>query len=199
MNRLASIKIPLTDGVQLLLAPADEKAPESGMQPLPFLPAGWEGKLGSADSPLGYDPGAAINGMHPLAVIEVAAFHWELLIGAPLAINDLAFRSSLSGSLARNQWNERRTSGRIHGDFRFTIYLGAAWFDLLHRDQPLGRRLYFEVITEKIDYAQEYRAMVESIGNRCSQLLLDWGAPTALNISANPEKRSQTLLEQFLF
>ena len=201
MNRLAAIKIPLAEGVHLLLAPASEPAPDSGLQRLDFLPDGWEGKRGSAASPLGYAPSAATNGMHPLAVVEVAAFHWELLIDSSQKIqcNELTFCSSLSSSLARNQWNERRTSGRIHGDFRFTIYLGAAWFELLHQGQPLGRRLFFEVITEKIDYAQEYRAMVESIGNRCSQLLLDWGAPTALNISANPEKRSQTLLEQFLF
>ena len=201
MHRLAAIKIPLAKGIHLLLAPASEPAPDSGLQSLDFLPDGWEGKRGSAASPLGYAPNAATNGMHPLAVVEVAAFHWELLIDASQKIksSELTFCSSLSGSLARNQWNERRTSGRIHGDFRFTIYLGAAWFELLHQGQPIGRRLFFEVITEKIDYAQEYRAMVESIGNRCSQLLLDWGAPTALNISANPEKRSQTLLEQFLF
>src|ERR1035441_6976605 len=97
MNRLAAIKIPLAKGIRLLLAPASEPAPEFGMEPLEFLPAGWEGKPGSPSSPLGYAPKASINGMHPLAVLEVAAFHWELLIDSPLVINELAFHSSLSG------------------------------------------------------------------------------------------------------
>ena len=199
MTRLAAIKIPLVEGVHLLFAPAGEPAPESGMGPFPFLPTGWEAKLGSETAPILYDPSASASGMHPLAIVEVAAFHWELLVDLPQPIAQLALRSSLSGSTARHQWHERRTSGRLHGDFRFTIYLGAAWFQLFHNDQSVGRRIHFEVITEKIDYAQEYRAMVEAIGSRCSQLLLDWGAPTAINIASDPEKQGQTLLEQFLF
>jgi|GEM_PF-295068 len=199
MRRLAAIKIPLADGVCLLLAPAGEAAPELGLGPQPFLPAGWDGKVGSDSSPILYDTAAATNGMHPLAVVEVAAFHWELQVDPSLSSSELDLRSSLSGSIARNQWHARRTSARLHGDFRFTIYLGAAWFQLFRQGQPVGRRIHFEVITEKIGYAQEYRAMVEAIGSRCSQLLLDWGAPTALNITADPEKQSQTLLEKFLF
>jgi predicted component of viral defense system (DUF524 family) len=199
MTRFDAIKIPLGEGVRLLLTPANEPAPESGMSSFPFLPAGWEGKLGSANSPILYDPGAAANGMHPLAIIEVAAFHWELQVVPTRHSSGLDLHSSLSDSTARNQWHKRTTSGRIHGDFRFTIYLGSAWFELLDKGQPCGHRLHFEVITEKIGYSQEYRAMVEAIGSRCSQLLLDWGAPTAINIASDPEKRSQTLLEQFLF
>src|SRR4051812_30003103 len=119
MTRLADIKIPLTEGVWLLLAPASEAEPELGMLPLPFLPAGWQGKVGTAASPIVYDPSATANGMHPLAVVEVAAFHWELLVDAAHPVEQIALRSSLSGSVAQNQWHERRTSGRIHGDFRF--------------------------------------------------------------------------------
>ena len=199
MRRLAAIKLPLVGGVRLLVAPSNESAPEVGMGPLPFLPVGWEGKLGKEDSAILYDPSASANGMHALAIVEVVSFHWKLLVESPEQAGELAVRSSLSGSVARNQWHERRTSGGLDGDFRFTIYLGTAWFELLRRGQPFGHRLYFEVITEKIGYAQEYRAMVEAIGNRCSQLLLDWGAPTALNIASDPEKLGQTLLEQFLF
>jgi predicted component of viral defense system (DUF524 family) len=199
MNRLAAIKIPLADGVRLLLAPAGETTPESGLELQPFLPDGWEGKIGSETSPISYDATAPTHGMHPLAIVEVSAFHWELQVDPHTSCNELDLRSSLSGSVARNQWHSRRTSGRLHGDFRFTIYLGAAWLQLFRDGQPVGRRIHFEVITEKMGYAHEYRAMVETIGSRCSQLLLDWGAPTALNISADPEKQGQTLLEKFLF
>ena len=82
-------------------------------------------------------------------------------------------------------------------DSQFTS--GAAWFQLFRQGEPVGRRVHFEVITEKIAYAQEYRAMVEAIGNRCSQLLLDWGAPTTLNIAADPEKQGQTPLRNSFF
>ena len=200
MTRLAAIKIPLADGVRLLLAPVDETTPELGLGPQNFLPIGWEGKFGNETSPILYDSTASASGMHPLAVVEVAAFHWELQVDVPQSCDELDLLSSISGSIARNQWHARRTSGWLHGDFRFTIYLGAAWFELQNRlGQPIARRVHFEVITEKMGYAQEYRAMVEAIVSRCSQLLLDWGTPTALNIAVDPEKQAQTLLERFLF
>ena len=129
MSRLAAIKIPLADGVRLLLAQAGEPTPESGLGPQNFLPVGWEGKLGNETSPMLYDSTASANGMHPLAMVEVAAFHWELQADHAQSCNELDLRSSLSGSIASNQWHARRTSGRLHGDFRFTIYLGAAWFE----------------------------------------------------------------------
>ena len=169
------------------------------MNPLPFLPAGWKGKLGHDASPILYDPSAFQNGMHPLGLVEVVSFHWELENETSLSADDLSLHSSLSGSIARSQWHARKSGGRHSGDFRFTIYLGAAWIELLNRNQPFGHRLRFEVITEKIDYAHEYRAMVESIGKHCSQLILDWGLPTAVNIASDPSKPVQTLLEQFLF
>ena len=201
MTRLAAIKIPLVDGVRLLLAPTDETTPESGLGPQNFLPVGWDGKLGNETSPILYDSTASANGMHSLAVVEIAAFHWELQVDPAQSCNELDLRSSLSGSLAHKQWHARRTSGRLHGDFRFTIYLGAAWFQLFRQGEPVGRRVHFEVITEKIAYAQEYRAMVEAIGNRCSQLLLDWGACPLLSTSP-PIRKSRgrlSLRNSFFF
>ena len=61
MTRLDSIKIPLAEGVRLLLAPVGEGAPESGLAPQPFLPVGWEGKIGSDSSPIIYDATASAN------------------------------------------------------------------------------------------------------------------------------------------
>ena len=199
MIRLAAIKIPLAEGIRLLVAPESENEPDKDMNTLPFLPAGWKGKLGHEASPILYDPSAFQNGMHPLELVEVVSFHWELQNETNLSADDLSLHSSLSGSIARSQWHARRSGGRHSGDFRFTIYLGAAWIELRNRGKPFGQRLRFEVITEKIDYAQEYRAMVESIGKHCSQLILDWGVPTAVNIASDPSKPVQTLLEQFLF
>jgi predicted component of viral defense system (DUF524 family) len=199
MHRLGAIKVPLADGVYLLVAPSSDSEPEHDMQSYSFLPQGWEGKLGTGDSPIIYDPTAKKNGIHPLALVEIASFHWELITDPANQLHDISLRSSLSGSFARKQWRQRRTSGRLHGDFRFTVYLGAAWCELERQGQRHGRRLHFEVITEKIDYLAEYRAMVETIGHRCSQLLLDWGTPTTVHVSSDPERRAQTLLERFLF
>jgi predicted component of viral defense system (DUF524 family) len=199
MIRLAAIRVSLADGIRLLLAPDSEDAPEENMTSLPFLPAGWEGKVGDDSSAILYDPSASRNGMHPLGLVEVVSFHWELQKDSNISADHFSLRSSLSGSSVRNRWHARRTSGRLCGDFSFTVYLGSAWIELLHQGRPLGQRLRFEVITKKMDYAREYRAMVETIGSRCSQLLLDWGAPTAIKIALDPGNSVQTLLEQFLF
>lgn len=199
MIRLAAIKVPLAKGIRLLLAPASESRPEESMAPLPFLPLGWEAKLGNSASPIIYYPKAPPDGMNPLALVEIASFRWELQIDPLISVDQLSLHSSLSGSTVKNQWREIRSENRIYGDFRFTVYLGSAWIELLQQGNPKGSRLRFEVITEKIDYAKEYHAMVEDIGSRCSQLLLDWGAPTTVNIASDPSKTVQTLLEQFLF
>jgi nucleotide-binding universal stress UspA family protein len=61
------------------------------------------------------------------------------------------------------------------------------------------RRIPFEVASPKLDYEQEYRSMVEAIGEECQQLLLEWGTPSSLHLQVDPEKQTQTLLEQFLF
>jgi hypothetical protein len=100
------------------------------MNTLPFLPAGWKGKLGHQASPILYDPSAFQNGMHPLELVEVVSFHWELQNETNLSADDLSLHSSLSGSIARSQWHARRSGDRHSGDFRFTIYLGAAWIEL---------------------------------------------------------------------
>src|ERR1700722_284786 len=146
MTRLAAIRIRLVDGVRLLIAPADETTPESELGPQSFLPVGWDGKLGNGTSPIIYDSTASANGMHPLALVEIAAFHWELQVDTAQSCDELDLCSSLSGSLARKQWHTRRTFRRLHGDFRFTIYLGAAWFQLFRQGEPVGRRVHFEVI-----------------------------------------------------
>lgn len=199
MIALAAIRLPMAEGVHLLLAPENEPAPEAGLEPLSFLPRGWEGRRATRRSPIVYDTSGASNGMRPLRLVEIASFHWELQVAAGSPAADYDLHSSLSNSTAGSQWHARRSGGRLSGDFRFTVYLGTAWFQLTCRGRPVPERMLFEVITEKIDYTQEYRAMVKAISDRCSQLLLDWGTPTSLNIASNPSAPVQTLLEQFLF
>lgn len=94
------------------------------------------------------------------------------------------------GGLARRH---RTGGGEWHGTLKFVNYLGTAW--LGHRQNPLR----FEVVTRKLDYEAEYRAMVEAIAAECQQLLLTWDAPTSLSITADPARQARTLLEQFLF
>jgi hypothetical protein len=76
-------------------------------------------------------------------------------------------------------------------------YLGSAWIEAIVEGQP--RRIPFEVASPKLDYEQEYRSLVEAIGEECQQLLLEWGSPASLNFVSDPESQVQTLLEQFLF
>jgi predicted component of viral defense system (DUF524 family) len=102
--------------------------------------------------------------------------------------------SSLRESTDKDLWRPKQAYGR----FRFVNYLGSAWIEAALAGQP-PVRIAFEVASPKLDYEKEYRSMVQSIGEECQQLLLDWGTPTTLNLTTNPEQHSQTLLEQFLF
>jgi len=82
VHRLAAIKVPLADGIHLLLAPDNEPAPDQDLASQPFLPAGWKARLGNRTSPIIYDPSAPQDGMHPLWLVEIASFHWELQTAA---------------------------------------------------------------------------------------------------------------------
>ncbi len=107
---------------------------------------------------------------------------------------EVKITSSLSACGDRNLWRQVDNYGR----FSFVNFLGAAWIKITVTGCP-EVTIRFEVASPKLDYEQEYRSMLESIGRECQQLLLDWGTPTTLNLISDPAKRAQTLLEQFSY
>jgi len=200
-----SLLIPLGGGVSLLLE--EENTPPSakcgGFEAIPGLPDGWQAIASSRrlDAPAAagrppvlFDAVATERGLHNLRIFELRDYVWEIKGTENGAHPSIAVTSSLERSIDRALWRPRGT----HGRFRFVNYLGSAWMEATVGGQP-PIRISFEVASPKLDYEQEYRSMVETIGDECQQLLLEWGTPASLNLAVNPEKQTQTLLEQFLF
>lgn len=187
------LKIPLgpePSGFLVLRAPGETRSAE----PLPLsagLPPAWRGlpALTGCNAPMIYDPAGPERGIQALWLEELKAYEWEVF-GATAAPE-----CSLKDSLRNADWRvvSGRKAGEWHGTLKFVNYLGTAW--LGHKANPIR----FEVVTRKLDYEAEYRAMVEAIAAECQQLLLAWDSPTSLNIAADTEREAPTLLERFLF
>jgi predicted component of viral defense system (DUF524 family) len=170
---------------------------------IPGLPDGWQAIASSrrldasapADRPpVLFDPVATERGLHNLRIFELRDYAWELRYSENDTQPSVRVTSSLERSVDREFWRARGN----HGRFRFVNYLGSAWIEAtVARLLPV--RIAFEVASPKLDYEQEYRSMVETIGEECQQLLLEWGTPASLHLQVDPEKQTQTLLEQFLF
>lgn len=181
---------PALSGFLVLRAPGETRSAEA----LPIsagLPPEWRGlpALTGCAAPMIYDPAGPERGVQMLWLEELKAYEWEVFDAAAEP------ECSLKDSLRKADWRvvNGRAGGEWHGTLKFVNYLGTAW--LGHRNAPLR----FEVVTRKLDYEAEYRAMVEAIAAECQQLLLTWDAPTSLSITADPARQARTLLEQFLF
>ena len=200
-----SLLIPLGGGVSLLLE--EEAAPQTArvgqLEARAGLPSGWQGIASNrrldapapgSRPPLLFDPVATERGLHNLRIFELRDYAWEIRYGEDGVRRSVEVTSSLERSVDRELWR----GGGNHGHFRFVNYLGSAWIKAKVAGQP-PVRVPFEVASPKLDYEREYRSMVESIGEECQQLLLEWGTPSSLSLTVDPEKQTQTLLEQFLF
>jgi len=169
------------------------------------LPEGWKSVISDRkiealkpnDRPLFlYDPTSPERGMHALRLFELRDYYWEIKNESQGILLPLTITSSLEKSTEKNEWKPQ--TDHHHGRFRYVNYLGSSWIEVrVEGFTPV--RIAFEVASPKLDYETEYRAMVESIGEECQQLLLEWGTPATVKLSADPNKQHQGLLEQFLF
>ena len=144
--------------------------------------------------PFLYDSTAPERGLGALRLFELRDYAWQLEFSKTETRPEVTVTSSLEQSDDRELWRARPH----HGRFSFVNFLGTAWIEVTAAGLP-PVRITFEVASPKLDYEQEYRSMLESIGDECQQLLLEWGTPTTLNLISDPDKHAQTLLEQFLF
>src|SRR5690606_15049182 len=140
------------------------------------------------------DIDAPSRGLQVLQLDEFREFYWELQ-QKPLAgvCGDIRVSSSLQGSKG-GAWRSRFTNGQWHGSLRFANYLGTASIAVRCTSTATEQRLFFEVVSAKLDHESEYRSMVQSIASECQQLLLELGAPTALPLTVNPAHQSRILL-----
>ena len=191
-----AIKIPIEGGLSLLIADVKLSSPEEGLAEHHCLSAGWLGKESfSPRPPIVYNPDAPTSGLHKLTLFEIKRYFWCLSAPDNQPIpQHIRVRSSLDNKKAG--WTQRTIGvGQLQGEFCVINYLGSAWIRVDGQDQPIE----FDIITEKINFASEYRRMVEAIAESCQQLLLEWGSPTSFSFTPDSEREKQILLEQFLF
>ena len=117
-------------------------------------------RVSSNKSCILYDSLAEIRGIQKLVLYETERYYWYLEYNKQTYLS-LTIKSSLDG---KAEWNIRELNG-ISGDFYVISYLGSVWFEIkaLHTSQ----RIYFDIISKKIDFETEYRAMVEAIAEKC--------------------------------
>jgi len=199
---LDSLCIPLNAKRTISLLLADDSIsdlPEG--EELAILPSGWRAVVGTERSTITFEPAADDRGLNNLQIRELREYYWRIQFSsADEDPSRLIVSSSLEGSSSHAGWKPKRSKDLLCGTFQFINYLGSAWIAV--RDRQIGsdlHKLRFDVVTTQLDYEFEYRAMVEAIASECQQLLLEWGSPTTLHITTDPERLAQTLLEQFLF
>lgn len=136
-------------------------------------------------------------GQQALVLFENTTYHWKLRGDSSKSIGAEQIHSTLKAPSGRRkaEWHQTKLKDEsLRGNFKVANYLGSAEIRICELPP-----LRFEIQTRKFDFHGEYRAMVEEIADHCQQLLLEWDSPTSFNMTADPEKRRRTLLEQFLF
>lgn len=150
--------------------------------------------------PIEYFPVIPTEGAQALVLYENTVYRWMIVGDGAELLGDDEVRSTLKNPCSRKglwDWSQERAKGKAPGGtFRVTNYLGTASIGV---GEKTGDEVRFEIQSRKFDYHGEYSAMVEDISDRCRHLLLEWDSPTSFSISQDPEKRGETLLEQFLF
>lgn len=207
MISLSSISFLLSESEDLYLTIANPELsdPLEGLGEVDGLRLGDQGRITTEESksPIFYDPEARSRGRQALTLRETKTYFVAVhkSNGTPCPeIPREDVNCSLLTDVAQQRsakmtsWRLRKTNGLLSGEFRLVNYIGVAWIEV--KGFP---RIKFDVAPEKFDYETEYRAMVESIAEKCQQLLLEWNSPTSLTFRPDPTVEKRLLLEQFLF
>ena len=199
---LDSLEIEIAEGLSILLwgervlEPDGMDIATSPGPPLVFTARSHPAGAGHA-APIHYCSENMAMGQQALVLFENTSYHWKLLGESAKSVGAEEIESTLKAPAGRRkaEWHQTKLREEsLRGNFKVANYLGSA--EIRIRELP---PLRFEIQTRKFDFHGEYRAMVEEIADHCQQLLLEWDSPTSFNMTADPEKRRRTLLEQFLF
>lgn len=122
-------------------------------------------------------------------LVENGIYEYELLDlhkGLNIRENSVIKPSKITGSIKKG----RIETGAYNG--LFTLFL----------ENNLGRvigRANVEIQSTKINYRQDYRSMLQYIGDKCNDLLLDIKSPTLLKLVTDPSKDPDTIQQRFTF
>lgn len=106
--------------------------------------------------------------------------------------NDYSFQpSNFIQPHVRKKW-----SGRIAPN----IYVGTLTLEIYKKDvEQCVYRINLEVQSIKSEYRSDYRLMLESITERCAELIMQIDSPVTQHIQPNFEAGSKTLYQRFSF
>lgn len=156
--------------------------------PLDGLPSGWTG-IADRNGPIMW---RRVNRGPAVSLAETATLNWSILNPGNSA--------TTATSIVTTGGAFRRTSreGELpSGDFQCVNHLGVV--RLLVQKGGDEQELLFDVVSTKFSGEQDFQWLTEDIARHCQQLLLEWGTPSGIPFSVDPERRNRLLLEQFLF
>jgi predicted component of viral defense system (DUF524 family) len=157
-------------------------------------------KVRGGKVPIEYNSEHPSKGALALVLYENTDYRWRVSGKTAASLREGQIDSTIkspSGRRSLCKWNEEWFDGKApEGFFRVTNYLGMA--EITIGSAPSGR-IRFEIQSRKLDYHQEYGAMVEDVAEHCRHLLMEWESPTSFSLARDSGQQSETLLERFLF
>jgi len=128
-------------------------------------------------------------------LLENTNYHWEIF---KYANNKLEILSENHGLLIQSSINKteknkisvrwEQDNRQCRGVFNFGNFLGAGSIGISKTEG-----LTFEVISKKLDYEQEYIALIKDLSDKALSLLLDFDAPTTSQFTINQTRTPKTL------
>lgn len=119
------------------------------------------------------------NGIYEYELIDIVA-------GLDIKDNPIVVPSRINSSLRKG----RIETGSFNG--LFPLFLEDK------NGNTIGRAT-IEIRSTKVNYREDYRRMLDYIGNKCNDLLLDIKSPTQLKLVSDPSKDPDTIQQKFAF
>lgn len=122
-------------------------------------------------------------------LVENGIYEYELLnvrAGVNIRANSVVIPSKIIGSIQKGRIETGASNGL------FPLFL----------EDSHGRiiaRASVEIRSTKINYREDYRSMLQYIGDKCNDLLLDIKSPTQLKLITDPSKNPDTIQQRFVF
>lgn len=108
--------------------------------------------------------------------------------------------SNSNYSFTKTDYTQPHSRNQHIGVISPNIYVGALSFDILHKNAPeIVFIIKLEVQSVKSDYRTDYRYMLESITEKCTDLIMQIDSPITQHFETNFDTDSQTLYQRFSF
>ena len=133
-------------------------------------------------------------------LLENTNYHWEIF---KYAKNKLEILSENHGLLIQSSINKteknkisvrwEQDNRQCRGVFNFGNFLGAGSIGISKIEG-----LTFEVISKKLDYEQEYLALIKDLSDKALSLLLDFDTPTSSQLTVDQTRKPKDVFESYL-